>query len=257
MTSGAPDRIKLLSYNIHKGATFARKRDILEDIRDAIRAVSADIVFLQEVHGEYLRFHHRDPNHGAVSQLEFLADSVWHHYAYGKNAVSDFGHHGNAILSRFPIVEHQNLDISQHRFEKRGLLQATLEIPETGLRLRCLCTHFGLFPRGQRAQLAALQSRLGELASDGTPTIIGGDLNDYFGRSASTLCRHNGVIDPIRGKSTYPALYPVLPLDRVLLRNCSPISAAVLSGGMWSKLSDHAAVTVEIELPTLRQPEPQ
>ena len=53
-------------------------------------------------------------------QHEFIADQVWREVAYGKNAVSQHGHHGNAVLSRFPIVAHENLDISAHAFESRG-----------------------------------------------------------------------------------------------------------------------------------------
>jgi hypothetical protein len=45
-------------------------------------------------------------------QLEFLADEVWSYRAYGKNAVYDHGHHGNAILSKMPFTYHSNHDIS-------------------------------------------------------------------------------------------------------------------------------------------------
>jgi hypothetical protein len=61
-------------------------------------------------------------------QHEFIADSVWHEVAYGKNAVSHHGHHGNAVLSRYPIIAHENLDISAHAFESRGLLHCTIRL---------------------------------------------------------------------------------------------------------------------------------
>ena len=35
------------------------------------------------------------------------------------------GHHGNAVMSKFPIVQHQNHDVSIAGPEKRGLLLLT------------------------------------------------------------------------------------------------------------------------------------
>ena len=55
-------------------------------------------------------------------QHDFLAEGVWPNTAYGGNAIYDHGHHGNAILSRFPILSSHNQDISELRFERRGML---------------------------------------------------------------------------------------------------------------------------------------
>lgn len=47
-----------------------------------------------------------------TTHYEFLADTMWSDYAYGRNAVYPEGHHGNAVLSRFPIEYYENRDIS-------------------------------------------------------------------------------------------------------------------------------------------------
>ena len=44
--------IKILTYNIHKGFSMGNFRFILHEIKDALRHIDADVVFLQEVHGE-------------------------------------------------------------------------------------------------------------------------------------------------------------------------------------------------------------
>ena len=75
---------------------------------------------LQEVVGVHRGHAARHVDWPVKPQHEFIADSVWREVAYGKNAVSHHGHHGNAVLSRFPIVAHENLDISAHAFESRG-----------------------------------------------------------------------------------------------------------------------------------------
>lgn len=69
---------------------------------------------------------------GRWGQLEALADKQWPHFAYGRNAVYDNGHHGNAILSRYPIRETSNFDVSQHSTESRGVLSCTLHHPQLG-----------------------------------------------------------------------------------------------------------------------------
>src|SRR5258708_7724883 len=117
--------LKVLSYNIHKGVCYYTRKVVLDELRQVLRTVNPDIVFLQEVR--------REPQRSSVaSQFEYLADQLWPHYAYGKNAVYTKGHHGNAILSKFPIQFHHNLDISTSRFEKRGLLHAKVKIPSFG-----------------------------------------------------------------------------------------------------------------------------
>ena len=103
--------MKVLSYNIHKGFTIGNRSLVLEEIRHAIRTTHADLVCLQEVVGENTR-HAAAFEKWADIQFEFLADEVWSYRAYGKNAVYDHGHHGNAILSKIPFTHHSNHDIS-------------------------------------------------------------------------------------------------------------------------------------------------
>ncbi|MGE3760084.1 MAG: EEP domain-containing protein, partial [Pseudobdellovibrionaceae bacterium] len=44
-------RLRVLTYNMHKGFCFYSRQYVIEELRNAIRAVDADIVFLQEVMG--------------------------------------------------------------------------------------------------------------------------------------------------------------------------------------------------------------
>ncbi|MDZ4084170.1 MAG: endonuclease/exonuclease/phosphatase family protein, partial [Bdellovibrionales bacterium] len=111
--------LNILTYNIHKGFDLTQ-RFVLESIRENIRAVHADVVFLQEVQAEHAG-NFKKINGWPKDQLEFLADEIWPHFAYGKNAVYQNGHHGNAILSKFPIQTFENIDISNNRFERRGI----------------------------------------------------------------------------------------------------------------------------------------
>src|SRR5262249_13930372 len=117
--------MKILTYNIHKGVCYYTRKIVLNELREGIRAHSPDIVFFQEVRGHHTRA-------SIASQFEYLADELWPHYAYGKNAVYTRGHHGNAILSKYPIEFHHNLNISTNRLEHRGLLHAKARVPKIG-----------------------------------------------------------------------------------------------------------------------------
>src|SRR5690606_37990335 len=106
-----------LTVNTHKGFTFFNSRLILHELRNAIRATQAYIVFLQEVLGSHERHASRLARWPATSQYEFLADSIWGDYAYGRNAVYSYGDHGNALVSKFPISRYDNVDVSVGKHE--------------------------------------------------------------------------------------------------------------------------------------------
>lgn len=104
--------LNVLTINTHKGFTAFNRRFILPELREAVRSVSADIVCLQEVMGAHEIHPLHIENWPDTTHYEFLADTMWSDYAYGRNAVYPEGHHGNAVLSRFPIEHYQNLDVS-------------------------------------------------------------------------------------------------------------------------------------------------
>ena len=131
--------LRILSYNVHKGFSARNRRYLLDEIREGIRSVNADIVFLQEVVGENRDHAKRWENWVDAGQFEYLADSVWPHFAYGRNAIYQHGHHGNAILSKYPIVNSDNVDVSVMKRSQRGLLFAQIT---PGVQL--VCAHMGL-----------------------------------------------------------------------------------------------------------------
>src|SRR3954466_11821129 len=94
-----PFSLRVLTVNTHKGFTIFNRRFILPELREAVRAVSADVVFLQEVHGTHEHHARRFENWPPLPQYEFLADRIWNDFAYGRNAVYPHGDHGNALLS--------------------------------------------------------------------------------------------------------------------------------------------------------------
>ena len=242
------DTLHVATYNIHKGLSFFKRRLVIHEVRERLRALNADIVFLQEVQGTHERHASRFDSWPQQPQHEFLADSVWTDFAYGKNAVYDHGHHGNAVLSRFPIERWDNEDISEHRFEKRGLLHCEVAVPGWRETLHCVCVHLGLAAHHRTSQLRALQTRIRRLVPRSAPLIVAGDFNDWAHEAPGGLARPLGmreVFEHTRGKPalSFPAVLPVFALDRIYVRGFSVKQARVHHGHPWARISDHAALT--------------
>ena len=245
--SETSNELRVCTYNIHKGFCAANIRPILEDLRHAIRTVDADLVFLQEVVGNRLETEGGTGGSNQMAQeypqFEFLADEVWPHHAYGRNAIYQKGDHGNAILSKNPFNELDNIDVSQWWFSQRGVLLGELKIG-----IHVVCIHFGLFRGERKRQLKMLLELLAKKVPDDAPLIIAGDFNDWNGalhRELTTQHRFGEAYNNIfnRLARTFPAGLPLFAMDRIYFRNLRLIDAEVLSGAPWQRLSDHRALS--------------
>lgn len=246
-------KISCFSYNIHKGFSASKVRFELEMIRNMIRQSHADLVFLQEVLGEHTGHAEKIPDFPLGSQFEYLADQVWTHYAYGKNAVYSEGHHGNVILSKYPIQSWENIDISAHVSEQRGLLHAEILIPENPKTVHAICTHFGLFEKGRKRQVQQLCERVKSTVPEEAPLIISGDFNDWRGQITGVLeseLNMKEAFHELRGghARTFPSWLPMFKLDRLYYRGMSATSVKRLSEKPWKRLSDHLALFSELVL---------
>ncbi|MDF0732161.1 endonuclease/exonuclease/phosphatase family protein [Pseudomonas entomophila] len=242
-------RLSVLTLNVHKGFTLFNRRFILPELREAVRATGADLVFLQEVHGSHQQHARRHPHWPQTPQYEFLADSMWPQFAYGRNAVYPHGDHGNALLSKFPIVEYRNLDVSIHGNEQRGLLHCQLDVPGHE-QVHAVCVHLGLREAHRQRQVALLLELLDSLPAK-APVIVAGDFNDWRLKADSVLSAR--LVEAFGDRTgsparSFPARLPLLRLDRIYLRNAAPCSAQVLSSYPWSHLSDHAPLAAQVAL---------
>jgi endonuclease/exonuclease/phosphatase family metal-dependent hydrolase len=244
---------KVMTVNTHKGFTFFNRKFILHELREAVRAVGADVVFLQEVVGAHEKHMAYQSNKPAASHYEFLADSIWSEFAYGRNAVYPQGHHGNAVLSKFPILRYENRDVSISGPEKRGLLHCVLFVPGRDIEIHAICVHLGLKEAHRRRQLDLLCRLVNDEVPANAPLVIAGDFNDWRVRAHSVLNRCAGlreVFSHAHGHSarTFPARFPMLRLDRIYVRNAAVHRPIVLPPRPWTHLSDHAPLVAEVTL---------
>ena len=230
--------LRILTLNAHQGFSVLRRRNVLAEIRDELRADGAHLVFLQEVGGA-------DGEEVSAHQYEVLADQVWPQHAYGRNAVTTGGHHGNALLSKYPIVEWQNVDVSVGLSEPRGMLHCVLDVPRAP-RLHAVCVHLGLRESHRQRQIEFLL----DLIARTIPSA--GDFNDWRERAHMQLLRDSSLEEIHAGANghparTFPARWPLLRLDRIYVRNLRhrPLH---LPRRPWATLSDHAPLAGEVRM---------
>jgi endonuclease/exonuclease/phosphatase family metal-dependent hydrolase len=244
--------LTILSWNIHKGFSILNSFELF-NMKEALREMNADVIFLQEVCEKNDKLARKSPRWPSEAQFEFLADSYWPHFAYGKNALYPHGNHGNAILSKYPLLSWHNLDLTFHRFEQRGLLHATIQPVELKRPLHLFTTHINLFHYHRLRQIDRIAQYIKENMNEQEPFILGGDFNDWTIQLTNPLNEMLGVKEAAysltyRHLKTFPAFAPLLPLDRFYVRSLKPLKAHVLKGGPWNQLSDHLPIVVEVEI---------
>lgn len=245
--------LSIASYNIHKGLSQFNRRLTVHELRDRLGLLGSDIVFLQEVQGSHGQRASRFQHWPGKPQHEFLAGHVYTDFAYGKNCVYDTGHHGNAILSRYKILNWENEDISAHAFESRGMLHCEIDLPGAGEPVHCINVHLGLTERGRKRQLDRIVARVRAMVPDGAPLILAGDFNDWLVRAGRFFEDELGlaeVFETHHGQAarSYPSILPMFQLDRIYVRGFRVQAARVHTGNAWHRISDHAALTAKLKL---------
>ncbi|MGM0563512.1 MAG: endonuclease/exonuclease/phosphatase family protein [Pseudomonadota bacterium] len=242
--------MKLITYNMHKGFGVGNRRLVLHEMRAALREANADIVCLQELQGEHHHHRNRHDLWPDEEQLEFLADSLWPHTAYGKNAVYQHGHHGNAILSRYPFLSWENINVSDRHNASRSLLHGVVE-PVPGEPLHIICVHLGLLESERQRQIRLLSDRIESHVPHDEALIIAGDFNDWSHRCDRYLQQNSEVSEAFeqyhgRLPASFPAWLPILKVDRVYTRGLTVHYAEKLTGQPWRQLSDHIPLGVHL-----------
>jgi endonuclease/exonuclease/phosphatase family metal-dependent hydrolase len=236
---------KLATYNIHKGVQgigWTRRLEI-HNIGLALAQLQADVVCLQEVRlfNRWLatRFQHWPE----IGQAEFLKPQGYAS-VYRTNAVTRHGEHGNALLSRWPVHADRHSNMSDHRFEQRGLLHVTLQVHARELHV--MVVHLGLLPGSRVRQVKQLLHEIALHVPQGAPLVVAGDFNDW-GQTVTRMMLEAGFAH--FGEAvmpTFPAQMPLAQLDHVYVRGLQVVHQVALSGHPWSRLSDHLPLVVEL-----------
>ena len=163
-----------------QGLGPARRLEI-HNLGLAVESLDADVVCLQEVRHSNRLEAKRFPHWPELAQADFLAPQGYE-AVYRTNAVTRHGEHGNALLSRWPVLNHQHEDMSDHRLEQRGFLHVTLDVH--GQMVHVLVVHLGLVKASRGRQVAQLQRFIQREIPASAPLLVAGDFNDWGKRAA-------------------------------------------------------------------------
>jgi endonuclease/exonuclease/phosphatase family metal-dependent hydrolase len=243
--------IRLLTYNVHKCIGGIDRRYAPERVRDVIRHYQPDVVLLQEVDRGVRRSN-------GDRQVDLLGDmlELRHRTWFPNVEVRGGGQYGNAILSRFPLTETSNIDLTIPPKKRRSVLHARYRVRLARRDSRRFITrtvhvynmHLGLAGMERKLQLRRfLESHPFVGLHAETPIVVAGDFNDVWGTLGKKLlvpAGFRGIEHPIR---TFPAYAPVRPLDCVFVRGNLQIAQVQRSRlEMAKKASDHLPLIVDL-----------
>lgn len=243
-----PPTLRIATWNIHKGVRGIgpRRRLEIHDMAHAVEQIDADLICLQEVR----KMHRRGPLQFArwpeQPQAQYLAP-LGYESVYRTNAITRHGEHGNALLSRWPVLAVQHEDMSDHRFEQRGLLHTQVQVADCAVHVVVL--HLGLIHGSRMRQVAQLGQYLAREVPPDAPLVVAGDFNDWGERLHQPLGALGlQTLDGVR-LPTFPSRAPLLHMDRIYARGLHPLSAYVPHGRAWWRMSDHLPLVAEFTLP--------
>jgi endonuclease/exonuclease/phosphatase family metal-dependent hydrolase len=238
------DTLRVATYNIHKGVSGmgpARRLEI-HNLGHAVEQLDADIVCLQEVRKLHRREEQYFTRWPELPQAEFLAPEGYE-AVYQTNATTKHGEHGNALLSRWPVISRGHEDMSDHRFEQRGLLHVAVHAHER--RIHVIVLHLGLIAGSRVRQVEQVGRYIGREVPKGERLIVAGDLNDWGGKLRPVM-NSLGLKDFQAPRLvTYPSRLPLTQLDYVYARGLKPVGVEVPKGRIWSRMSDHLPLIAE------------
>ncbi|HEY1814292.1 MAG TPA: endonuclease/exonuclease/phosphatase family protein [Kofleriaceae bacterium] len=239
-------KLRVLSYNIHKCIGGVDRRYDPQRVADVINDQHADVLLLQEVD-------HDVPRSNRDRQVDVLGDLVGMRYRswFPNVDVRGGGCYGNAILSRYPIVETTNIDLSIRFKKKRSVLHGILRVrhDEIDRTVHVYNMHLGLARFERRIQLLKfLESQPFQTLHHETPVLVGGDLNDVYGKLGEIL-RPAGFRGVDRRPFTFPAWGPVRALDAIFVRGrVDFVKLERCESELARRASDHRPLIADVRL---------
>jgi endonuclease/exonuclease/phosphatase family metal-dependent hydrolase len=231
-----PQRITAATYNVHEWIGRNGRQEPARAIR-ILNDINADVVALQEVSFPCLRAH--------PFSIQELSAGTGMEAIPGITFTKKEADFGNVLLTRHPVIRLRKLDLTLKPREPRGAIMATLDIHGTPCEV--IGTHLGLRRAERVHQIKAILKGI-QTCDKGTHVILMGDLNEWNPSSAA-LRVLQGSFGRHPVPPTYPARFPILSLDRILVRpRCALQDIRVIKHPRARLASDHLPVTAHIRL---------
>lgn len=237
--------LRIATYNVHRCRGMdGRVRP--QRIASVLHEVAADVVALQEVHSVGGRRKEDD-------QARYLADELGMHLQLGTNRRWRGGTYGNVVLSRFPLGDSCNYDLTVTGREARGCLRVDVDVAP-GMLLQVFNVHLGTSYFERRRQGKRLIEEV-IVRSDGRagPLVVLGDFNEWTpGLASRLLASRLNSIDVrmhLNRGWTYPGLLPFLHLDHIYFDERLELASLTLLRSRTALVaSDHLPLVGEFTL---------
>lgn len=235
--------MRIVTYNIHK-ARGVDGRVSIKRIADVLVELNADIIALQEV------FSVSDSREG---QVETLASVLEMHPAFGCTRHHRGQPYGNAILSRWPIHQWRDMDISWAHRERRGCIRADLKTPRGALHVFNIHMGTSYFERRYQVRSFLSSKQLHEELRG--PRVLVGDFNEWIrGLTTRMLSEKFESLNlrlHVKKRRSYPGFLPLLHLDHIYFERPLHVEKAELIQTRLSKMaSDHLPLAATFGWPT-------
>lgn len=211
--SDTPRTIRVVTYNVHKCIGLDR-RFKPGRIAAVLRETEADVIALQEVVSV------EDDARQEAHQARYIAGELGCEFRIGENRRHDGGAYGNVILTRLPVEDCRNHDITWRGREPRGCLRVDLRLGDRAPVLHVFNVHLGTAYVERRHQGRKLVGdgvlRAADLSG---PRIVLGDFNEWTRGLATRLLAEEllsaDIKHHLRRRTTYPGPLPFLHLDHI------------------------------------------
>lgn len=235
---------RIVTYNIHK-CKGLDLRTSPERIVAVLREIDADIIALQEVVS-------RENGSPRENQAQFIAGELGFEYRIGENRQHLGGKYGNVALSRFPLLNDKNFDITVRGREPRGCQHVDVKIEPADF-LHIYNIHLGTAFFERRQQVKRLLDAEILNRHHHAPRILLGDFNEWTRGLASRLLkahfRSADLREHLSRKRTYPGIFPFLHLDHIYYDNHLKIENAFIHRSRLALVaSDHLPLVADFSL---------
>jgi endonuclease/exonuclease/phosphatase family metal-dependent hydrolase len=232
--------LRIVTYNIHRGRGMDR-RVRPERIAEVLAEIDADVIALQEVIG---------PGRGGPGHAEGIGAALGMGWVMAPARELRQHQFGNVILSRFPIRDHAQHDLSWKTMEPRNSQRAEIDLGPG--RIQIYNVHLGTALLERRYQAGRLATWVHDRRI-AAPKIVLGDFNEWArGLAADILGERLKSVDlfpHVRRRRTYPGFFPLLHLDHIYYLGNVEIRAISLPRTRLAKMaSDHLPLIAEIRV---------
>ena len=246
-TGDPSDIIRVMSYNIHHANPPSKAKDSTIDIQamaDVIIKAKPDLVALQEVDN------HTTRSGINLNQAQELGRLTGMHFYFSRSMDYRGGQYGNAVLSRFPILDTMHFELPpQNGFSGEVRSVGIIKVKLPGKKnIHFASTHLDA-TKDETNRLWQAKKIIEVVESLQLPFIIAGDFNarpdsktislldQYFTRSCITDC-----------PPTIPVVNPRSTIDYIMYRPAGSFETLYVKTINEPYASDHLPVVAEFKI---------